>query len=88
MEKTRTFAEYRDELKERVHLRQMELESRLAELIAESSLHADAAPAARKEEEVIVKKLDEVKHTLGDDGWEAVDERAAKRLSEWLIVDA
>jgi hypothetical protein len=81
MEKQRTFEEYREDLKLRVLVRQMELESRLAELQTDSSL------TSRAEHASIVKKLETVKHTL-ETGWDGVDETAAKRLSEWLVADA
>jgi hypothetical protein len=81
MEKQRTFEEYREDLKLRVLVRQMELESRLAELQTDSSMSSRAEHAA------IVKKLETVKHTL-ESGWDGVDERTAKRLSEWLVADA
>lgn len=67
----------KQELKDRVESKRLEIESRIAKL------RADARSDSRDEIERLQKKLDEVQKTVKS-GWDQLGEDASKWLNRWL----
>jgi hypothetical protein len=67
----------KDQLKDKVEVKQKKLQARLAELKAESR------ESVMKEREEIEHKLAELRATLSD-GWNNLSESAAKKINDWL----
>lgn len=69
-----------DELKHRVEAKKKAIESRIAEL------RADTSHQAREEREGLERKLEELGSHLSQ-GWENVTESVAGKLNDWLHDD-